>query len=33
MKKDLMDGLLLLLAMGVAVSFLFLMAWASIGWR
>lgn len=33
MKKDLMDGLLLLLAMGAASGFLFLMAWASIGWR
>lgn len=33
MKKDLMNGLLLLLAMGVAFGFLFLMAWASIGWR
>lgn len=33
MKKKLMDGLLLLLAMGAAFGLLFLMAWASIGWR
>lgn len=33
MKKELMDGLLLLLAIGAAFGFLFLMAWASIGWR
>ena len=33
MKKDFMDGLLMLLAMGIAFAFLFLMAWASIGWR
>lgn len=33
MKKKLIDGLLLLLAMGVAFGFLFLMAWVSIGWR
>lgn len=33
MKKKLMDGLLLLLAIGVAFASLFLMAWASIGWR
>lgn len=33
MKKKLMSALLIVLVMSVASAVMFLMAWASIGWR